>query len=236
MSCTYPIVANGYLFVKLPDFNALQAPLLAFCRALSVKGTILLAQEGINVALAGQRHEVEAVLAYLQQDVRFSPLILHYSASDTVPFTRMKVRLKKEIVKLDVCDVDPKQQVGQYVAPCDWNALISAPDVLTIDTRNTYEYALGCFRNAVSPRTSVFSQFPQYVTEHLQDKKQQKIAMYCTGGIRCEKSTSYLLAQGFTQIYHLAGGILQYLAQVPAKDSLWEGQCFVFDDRIIVSK
>lgn len=223
-----------YKFVPLPDFEERRGPLLEVCEANGVKGTILLAAEGINSTIAGTEAGIEAVLDYLQSDPAIGPLVVKRSQADEIPFYRMKVRLKKEIVRLGMPEVNPNDQVGEYVAPEDWNALISAPNVVLVDTRNDYEYEIGSFKGALNPNTKSFRDFPQYVEEELADKKDQPIAMFCTGGIRCEKSTSLLLKQGFKKVYHLEGGILNYLEKVEAKNSLWNGDCFVFDNRVTV--
>lgn len=227
-------VAAYYKFVSLPDFEQRRQPLLETCEANGVKGTILLAAEGINSTIAGPKEGVEAVLDYLQSDPAIGPLVVKRSQADEIPFYRMKVRLKKEIVRLGMPEVNPNDQVGEYVAPEEWNALISDPNVILIDTRNDYEYEIGSFQGALNPKTKSFRQFPEYVKEELADKKDQPVAMFCTGGIRCEKSTSLLLKQGFTKVYHLEGGILNYLEKVDADNSLWKGDCFVFDNRVTV--
>ena len=228
------IVAALYKFVSLPDFENLQPGLLAVCKDNQVKGTLLLAKEGINGTIAGPRQGIDAVLSYLQQDSRFADIDHKESWDEKQPFYRMKVKLKREIVTLGVDGVDPNQTVGTYVKPKDWNALINDPDVLLIDTRNDYEVAIGTFKGAVNPSTETFREFPEYVTEHVDAGKQKKVAMFCTGGIRCEKASSYMLNAGFEEVYHLEGGILKYLEEVPEQDSSWEGECFVFDNRVAV--
>ncbi len=241
------LTAAFYKFVELTDFADLKAPLLAFCESHNVKGTILLANEGINSTIAGPEAGVRAVLAYLRADPRLAALEHKESWSDKPPFYRMKVKLKREIVTMGVPTVNPNETVGKYVKPQDWNALISDPKVLVIDTRNTYEVDIGTFKGAVDPRLKSFSQFPEWLMAQPQiaeseakkaneiDKK-TKVAMFCTGGIRCEKSTAFLKAQGFDEVYHLEGGILKYLETVPAEQSLWEGECFVFDERVTVGQ
>ncbi|QZZ18771.1 rhodanese-related sulfurtransferase [Leptothermofonsia sichuanensis E412] len=229
------IVATFYKFVKLQDFAEKQAPLLACCSQAGIKGTILLAAEGINGAIAGSREAVDAVLTFLRADPRLADLEHRESTAETFPFDRIKVRLKREIVTLGMPAIDPSQQVGTYVSPQDWNALISDPDVLTIDTRNDYEVSIGTFKGAQNPKTGSFRQFPEYVRHHLDPTKHKKIAMFCTGGIRCEKASALLLAQGFQEVYHLKGGILKYLEEIPPAESLWQGECFVFDQRVAVS-
>jgi UPF0176 protein len=228
------VVATFYKFVSLPDYRELRQPLLHFCQEWQIKGTILLAAEGINATIAGTRSSIDAVLAYLRSDSRLRDLEPKESFADTLPFARLKVRLKKEIVTLGVPSVDPNQRVGTYVKPQDWNRLISEPDVLLVDTRNDYEVEIGTFQGAIDPHTHSFTQFPEYVTTHLDPQQHKKVALFCTGGIRCEKATSYMLSQGFEEVYHLQGGILKYLEEVPAQESLWEGECFVFDDRVAV--
>lgn len=228
------IVATFYKFVNLPDAAEIQEPLLSYCLAHNVKGTILLAPEGINGTIAATRDRIDAVLAFLCADPRFADLEHKESTADAPPFERMKVRLKKEIVTLGVPEVNPNQKVGIYVSPHEWNALISDPEVTVIDTRNDYEVDIGTFQRAQNPQTRSFRQFPEYVNQNLDPHKHKKVAMFCTGGIRCEKASSFLLAQGFAEVYHLKGGILKYLEEVPAEDSLWEGECFVFDERVAV--
>lgn len=228
------IVAALYKFAKLPDYRALQNPILACCEANGIKGTLLLAQEGINGTVAGSRADIDALLAFLRSDARLATLEHKESLTDEMPFYRMKVRLKKEIVTLGVPGIDPNEKVGTYVAPEDWNALISDPDVLVVDTRNDYEYDIGTFRGALDPKTTTFREFPAYVKQNLDPAKHKKVAMFCTGGIRCEKATAFMLEQGFEDVYHLQGGILKYLEKIPAEQSLWEGECFVFDQRVAV--
>lgn len=236
MSSANPFVVVAlYKFVQLPDFKSLRDSIYDACLRYEIKGTLLLAHEGINGTVAGTRESIDQLLAFLKQDQRFNDLEHKESFADFTPFHRMKVRLKKEIVTLGIPQVDPTCKVGKYVDAKDWNELISDPEVIVIDTRNDYETAVGKFKGAIDPQTADFRHFPTYVQEHLADKKDRKIAMYCTGGIRCEKSTSYLLEQGFEQVYHLKGGILQYLQTVPQEHSLWEGECFVFDDRVAVN-
>lgn len=223
-----------YKFVNLPDYRELQVPLLSFCQSQEIKGTLLLAQEGINGTIAGYRQQIDAVLAFLRADSRFADLEHKESYTETLPFERMKVRLKKEIVTLGLPEINPNEKVGIYVQPEAWNDLISNPEVTVIDTRNDYEVTIGTFKGAENPQTQTFRDFPQYVKQHLDPSKQKKVALFCTGGIRCEKASSYLLSQGFEEVYHLQGGILKYLAAVPPAESLWEGECFVFDERVAV--
>lgn len=231
------VVAALYQFVELPDYKALREPLLAHCTEHGLTGTLLLAEEGINGTVAGTRDGIDALKAWLNADGRFDRLEYKESAMppEGVPFYRMKVKLKKEIVTLGVPGISPKMKVGRYVKPEDWNALITDPECITIDTRNDYEYEVGTFRGAINPETKTFREFPEWVAEHLDPKKHKKVAMFCTGGIRCEKSTSYLLEQGFEEVYHLKGGVLNYFEEVPHTDSTWEGECFVFDNRVTVN-
>jgi UPF0176 protein len=224
-------VAAFYRFTPLPDFEALRAPLLGTCRQEGVLGTILLAPEGINGTIAGTPAGVDAVLGFLHADPRLRDLEPKTSYAEAPPFHRMKVRLKKEIVSLRVPGIDPCKQVGTYVDPADWNALVSDPDVLVIDTRNDFEVGMGTFEGAKNPQTASFSEFPDYA-RRLDPAENRRVAMFCTGGIRCEKATSFLLRQGFEEVYHLKGGILKYLEEVPPEESLWQGECFVFDGRV----
>ncbi|BAZ54029.1 rhodanese domain-containing protein [Nostoc sp. NIES-4103] len=228
------VVATLYKFVKLPDFADKQDPLLSYCLAQGVKGTILLAAEGINGTIAGSRQAIDSVLSFLRSDPRLQDIEHKESYTNTPPFERMKVRLKREIVTLGLPEVDPNQQVGTYVSPVEWNDLISDPEVTVIDTRNDYEVNIGTFKGAQNPQTETFREFPEYVRHNLDSNKHKKVALFCTGGIRCEKASSFMLAQGFSEVYHLKGGILKYLEEVPAEESLWEGECFVFDERVAV--
>ncbi len=229
------VVAALYKFAPLPDFAELRAPLAELCREKGVMGTLLLAREGINGTIAGTRAGIDAVLSYLRADSRLANLEHKESHATAMPFHRMKVRLKKEIVTLGLPEVDPNRKVGRYVRPEDWNALISDPEVLVVDTRNDYEVGIGSFEGAEDPKTETFRQFPDYVQQNLDPKKHRKIAMFCTGGIRCEKASSFMLEEGFEEVYHLEGGILKYLETVPAEESLWQGECFVFDGRVAVT-
>jgi UPF0176 protein len=229
------VVAALYKFVRLPDFESLRAPLHEIMTANEVRGTLLLALEGINGTIAGPRQGIDTVLAWLRSDPRMCPLETKESCVDENPFYRTKVKLKKEIVTMGVEDIDPTQIVGTYVQPADWNALISDPEVLLVDTRNDYEVQIGTFRNALNPQTTSFREFPAFAKEHLDPQKHRKVAMFCTGGIRCEKSTAFMKQQGFAEVYHLQGGILKYLEDVPQDESLWEGECFVFDNRVTVN-
>ncbi|MDZ7922959.1 MAG: rhodanese-related sulfurtransferase [Marinagarivorans sp.] len=228
------VVAAMYKFVGLPDFEQLREPLLDFCVSQGVKGTLLLAHEGINGTVSGTREGIDNLLAYLRQDPRFADIEHKESFEQDIPFYRMKVKLKKEIVTMGVEDIDPNKTVGTYVDPKDWNALISDPDVTLVDTRNYYEYNIGTFKGAINPETTTFRELPDYVAKNLDPAKHKKIAMFCTGGIRCEKSTAFMKQQGFDEVYHLKGGILKYLEEVPKENTLWEGECFVFDNRVAV--
>jgi UPF0176 protein len=228
------IVAAMYQFVRLPDFEAIQPKLLAFCQEQEIKGTLLLAEEGINGTVSGSRAAIDELLKYLKSDPRLANLEHKESLSDELPFHRMKVKLKKEIVTMGQPDIKPIETSEVRVEPKDWNALISDPDVLVLDTRNDYEVQIGTFKNAISPETTNFREFPEYVKQELDPGKNKKVAMFCTGGIRCEKACAYMKEQGFDEVYQLNGGILKYLEEVEADESLWEGECFVFDSRVSV--
>lgn len=228
------ICAALYKFVELNDYEELRQPLFDVMAENEVKGTLLLAREGINGTICGTRPAIDNVLNWLKSDARFADLEHKESPSETQAFYRTKVKLKKEIVTMGLDWVDPKNIVGTYVAPEEWNRIISDPEVLLIDTRNDYEYAVGTFKGAINPKTETFREFPDYVKEHLDKDKHKKVAMFCTGGIRCEKSTAYLKELGFNEVYHLHGGILKYLEEVPAEESMWDGECFVFDQRVTV--
>ncbi|ESZ41478.1 rhodanese-related sulfurtransferase [Mesorhizobium sp. M0924] len=231
-------VAALYKFARLGDFDALRelrTPLAAFCCGRGIKGTLLLAQEGINGTVAGSETDIADLIAYLEAIEGLADLEVKYSTAAEMPFHRMKVRLKREIVTMGVEDLDPATGAGTYVAPADWNALISDPGTIVIDTRNAYEVSIGTFEGAVDPRTSSFREFPAWVEKHRDQLDGRKVAMFCTGGIRCEKATAYVKSLGFEDVFHLKGGILRYLEEVPAEDSLWQGECFVFDERVSVS-
>lgn len=229
------VVCALYKFVSLPDYQQLRQPLFDVMEKNDVKGTLLLAREGINGTVAGSRGGIDALLKWLKSDPHLAELDYKESYTDVPPFNRTKVKLKKEIVTMGVEGIDPKRVVGTYVSPKDWNKLISNPEVLLIDTRNGYEYQVGTFKNAINPNTDSFREFPQYIKDHLDPEKHKKVAMFCTGGIRCEKSTAYLKEQGFDEVYHLKGGILKYLEDVPEQETLWQGECFVFDERVTVN-
>ncbi|ARO15785.1 rhodanese-like domain protein [Ketogulonicigenium robustum] len=225
-------VAALYHFTRFEDHVALRAPLLEVCRQNGICGTLLLAAEGINGTVAGPRAGIDALIAHIRALPGCDDLVWKESTASEQPFLRMKVRLKQEIVTMGQPDVNPLARTGHYVAPADWNALISAPDVAVIDTRNDYEVAIGTFEGAVDPQTKAFSDFPAWWAEHKHEFAGKRIAMFCTGGIRCEKSTNFLLNEGVSDVYHLQGGILKYLEDVPADDSMWQGECFVFDGRV----
>lgn len=229
------VVCALYHFVTLEDYQALRQPLLDVMQHNGVKGTLLLAQEGINGTVAGSREGIDALVSWLRQDTRLTNLDTKESYDDEMPFYRTKVKLKREIVTMGVEGIDPKKVVGTYVKPKDWNALISDPDVVLVDTRNDYEVDIGTFKGAIDPKTRTFREFPAYVEENLNPQQHKKVAMFCTGGIRCEKSTAYMKEQGFDEVYHLEGGILKYLEEVPEEESLWQGECFVFDNRVAVN-
>ncbi len=229
------VVCALYKFVKLEDFESIKEPLLQTMLDHKVVGTLLLAHEGINGTVASTREGIDGLISWLQQDKRLNPIEFKESYTDISPFKRTKVKLKKEIVTMGVEDIDPTQTVGTYVEAKDWNDLINDPEVLLIDTRNDYEVEVGTFKNAINPHTETFREFPQYVEEHLDPEKHKKVAMFCTGGIRCEKSTAFLKEKGFENVYHLKGGILKYLEEVPKEETMWDGECFVFDDRVTVN-
>ena len=232
-------VAALYQFTPLPDFRKLREPLRERCAALGLKGTLLLAPEGINGTVAGAPEAVEALIAQLRDGElfggRLDKLELKFSCADAPPFRRLKVRLKKEIVTIGDGTIDPAAQAGTYVEAQDWNALIASPDVTVIDTRNAFEVALGSFAGALDPKLKRFGEFPDFAARALHPSRHRKIAMFCTGGIRCEKASAYLLAQGFAEVFHLKGGILKYLEQIPEDQSRWNGECFVFDERVALS-
>jgi UPF0176 protein len=227
-------VAALYKFAKLPHFRELQAPLLASLESHGIKGSILIATEGVNGTIAGVPDSLDQALLELEQITGILGIEPKYSYAPKMPFRRMKVRLKKEIVTIGNVKADPTDKVGTYVEAKDWNSLISDPDVILIDTRNAYEVGVGTFQNAVDPKTESFGEFPAYVRQHLHNRKNAKIAMFCTGGIRCEKASSFMMHEGFENVFHLKGGILKYLEDVPKAESKWEGSCFVFDERVAV--
>ncbi|MCK0120527.1 rhodanese-related sulfurtransferase [Loktanella sp. F6476L] len=228
------IVAALYHFTRFADPKALREPLLELCKTHGIGGTLLLAHEGVNGTIAGTRAGIDAVLTHLRGLPGCADLEHKESLSDTPPFNRMKVRLKREIVTMGQPDVDPLAGTGHYVDPSDWNALITSPDVAVIDTRNDYEVGIGTFEGAIDPETKSFGEFPAWWEENKERFHNKKIAMFCTGGIRCEKSTNFLIGQGVEDVYHLKGGILKYLEEVPKEESTWDGECFVFDARVSV--
>lgn len=229
------VISALYHFVILEDFEELRQPLLDLMLKNNIKGTLLLAREGINGTVAGSQASIDILLNWFKLDPRLADVRQKVSYDDEMPFYRTRVKLKKEIVTMGVEGIDPTHVVGTYVKPKDWNALISDPDVTLIDTRNEYEVGIGSFKDAVNPSTETFRQFPDFVKQNMDPAKHKKVAMFCTGGIRCEKSTAYLKEQGFDEVYHLQGGILKYLETVPEKESLWQGECFVFDNRVSVT-
>jgi UPF0176 protein len=228
------VVITFYKFFDFPDYKERQQPIYDFATTHGIIGTILLAPEGINATIAGTQSALDEAIAFLRQDDRLADLTYKVSTAPKQPFKRLKVKLKKEIVTLGQPSVDPNNTVGTYIDPKAWNDLIQNPDVTLVDTRNDYEVGIGTFKGAINPQTKTFREFPEYVAQHLDPATHPKVAMFCTGGIRCEKATSYLLNQGFQEVYHLKGGILKYLEEVPASESLWEGECFVFDERVTV--
>lgn len=237
MSETSPVtVAALYQFAPFEDPASFREPLLALCREVGTMGTLLIAHEGINGTIAGGENALMQVIAHIRALPGCSGLDVKFSHADTMPFNRMKVRLKREIVTMGEPDIDPLLSVGHYVDPHDWNALISDPDTVVIDTRNDYEVAIGTFRGAIDPETAAFRDFPEWFRNHRDElvEGKKKVAMFCTGGIRCEKSTSFLRSEGIEEVYHLKGGILKYLEEVPQDESLWDGECFVFDERVSV--
>ena len=233
MPALFKVVAF-YQFAPFPDFAEKQLPLLDLFNAHGIKGTVLIAAEGINGTIAGTSGNIDAAILGITAITGLNDLEPKYSSANEMPFRRTKVRLKKEIVTIGNVVADPLTKVGQYVEPEDWNALISDPEVILIDTRNSYEFGVGTFKNAIDPHTDSFGEFPSFVREKLKAKPKAKIAMFCTGGIRCEKASSFMMHEGFQNVFHLKGGILKYLEKVPEEKSLWEGSCFVFDERVAV--
>jgi UPF0176 protein len=229
------IIATFYKFVPLADPAQLRAQVLEQCSGEGLRGTILLAPEGMNATVAGSRSAIDYLLTWLHERPEIGEFPHQESTTDAAPFERMKVKLKREIVTLGMPQVNPtNHQVGEYVDPLDWNQVISDPEVVVVDTRNNFEVEMGTFQGAVNPHTASFRELPDYVATHLDPAKHKKVAMFCTGGIRCEKATAFMLQQGFEQVYHLRGGILNYLKSVPEAASLWQGECFVFDERVAV--
>lgn len=228
------VVCALYHFFRFPDYQDWQQPLLSLMQENGVKGSLLIASEGVNGTIAGPREGVDALLSYLRADERLADLDTKESYADEYPFLRTKVKLKKEIVTMGVEGIDPNKTVGTYLTGDAWNEVISDPDTVLIDARNDYEYDVGTFKGAINPDTRSFREFPDYLDQNLDAKKNTKVAMFCTGGIRCEKATAYLKEKGFDEVYHLKGGILKYLEDVPEENSLWQGECFVFDERVTV--
>ncbi|MFK4825539.1 rhodanese-related sulfurtransferase [Paenochrobactrum sp. BZR 588] len=236
MNTSAPVftVAALYRFAKLPQFEALREPLTELCNKHDVRGTLLLASEGINGTVAGTQEGIAALIDYIEAIPELKGLELKYSTASKLPFYRLKIKLKREIVTMGVEGIDPLQSVGTYVAAKDWNDLISDENTILVDTRNDYEYAIGTFEGAIDPCTTTFREFPEWVEQHRDELEGKKIAMFCTGGIRCEKATAFVKGLGFDDVYHLKGGILKYLEDIPAEESKWEGECFVFDERVSV--
>lgn len=230
------VIATMYQFVQLDDFKEIKPLLIKMCSENNIKGTILLAQEGLNGTISGSRPGIDNLLAYLYSEPRFKTMQYKETFTDDSPFRRLKIRIKQEIVTMGIPETDPERLSGKRVDAEQWNKLIKDPHVIILDTRNIYEHEVGTFENAISPGTNRFRDFPKFVDAKLDAQKQQRIAMFCTGGIRCEKASNYLLKRGFKEVYHLDGGILRYLETVKKKDSLWHGECFVFDERVAVNK
>ena len=229
------VVCALYKFVTLDDYEKMQPPMHAKLVELNIRGTLLLANEGINGTISGQENDINVFLEWLRADDRLTELDYKLSYHDRQPFNRIKVKLKKEIVTMGVDHIDPNKVVGTYVDPTQWNDIISDPDTVLIDTRNEYEYGIGTFKNAINPHTETFREFPDYVKQNLDPTTHKKVAMFCTGGIRCEKASAYMKEQGFDEVYHLKGGILKYLEEIQPENTLWDGECFVFDDRVAVN-
>lgn len=230
------IVATFYKFIKLDQLEALQNKLKTFCEAHDIIGTILLAEEGINSTIAGEKETIDQFFQLLKDDERLTDIEPKLTEADEIPFLRLKVKIKPEIVTMGVEEIEPTMTTGKHIDPEVWNEIICEPDVLVIDTRNEYEYKVGTFQSAISPHTDSFRQFPEFVAKNLDPKKHKKIAMFCTGGIRCEKASAYLVEKGFEEVYQLNGGILNYLETISSEKSLWEGECFVFDQRVAVTE
>lgn len=227
-------VAALYCFARLPQYESLREPLAELCCTNGIKGTLLLAAEGINGTVAGTQPAIEKLVAYITSIPELANPELKYSNATEMPFYRMKVRLKREIVTMGVDGIDPLKSVGTYIAPKDWNALIADEDTVVVDTRNDYEYAIGTFEGALDPNTKTFREFPKWVEQNRDKLEGKKIAMFCTGGIRCEKATAFVKGLGFDDVFHLKGGILKYLEDVPKEESMWNGECFVFDERVAI--
>ncbi|MBD2395596.1 rhodanese-related sulfurtransferase [Cyanobacterium aponinum FACHB-4101] len=228
------IFASFYRFLPLENLEDLQAEFLQWCQEGEIKGTILIAKEGINANIVGEKEPLKEVIEKIQKKLNCDEWEIKYSDVEIMPFARMKVKIKKEIITFGIPDADPNKRVGTYIKPKDWNNLISQPDVKLVDTRNEYEVQIGTFKGAENPHIDSFTELNKYIEEHLNPEKDQKVAMFCTGGIRCEKVTALMLSKGFKEVYHLQGGILKYLQEIPPEESLWEGECFVFDERVAV--
>lgn len=228
------VIAAFYKFVPIKDLELLRKPMLHEMLKLEIKGTIILAEEGINGSFSGTRARMDLFYRYLKKDSRLADLNFKETFDEKNPFDKAKVKLRKEIVSLGIQELDPMKWSDSHLSPEQWHQFIQDPEVLVLDTRNAYEYELGTFKNAIHPNTDSFREFPEFVEDHLSDKKDKKIAMFCTGGIRCEKTIAYMKEMGFEQVYQLQDGILNYIESIPAQESLWEGQCFVFDDRVAV--
>lgn len=230
------LIATFYKFAAISELEAKRGQIFALCEELEVRGTIILAEEGINGTIAGTAEAIARVMTFIRSFSGLADLEHKESTTTQLPFAKLKVKIKPEIVTLGLPAVNPTRQVGTYVAPQQWNQIISDPEVTVIDTRNDYEVEIGSFQRAKNPHTDSFRDFPQYVAEHLDPQQHPKVAMFCTGGIRCEKASSYLLSQGFKEVYHLKGGILKYLEEVSPTESMWSGECFVFDERVAVKE
>lgn len=226
--------ASFYHFTPLKDLEILQDKLLNLCNQLAIKGTILIAEEGINSNIVGNEEAIEKVISQIKKVLNDQEFDVKYSDINYIPFERMKVKIKKEIITFGVPEANPHEQVGIYLSPREWNELIAQPDVKLVDTRNDYEVEIGTFKKAENPHIKSFREFNDYIEDNLSENKEQKVALFCTGGIRCEKVTALMLKRGFKEVYHLKGGILKYLEEIPETESLWEGECFVFDDRVAV--
>jgi len=227
--------ASFYLFTQLNNLPALQTKLLNLCNNLSIKGTILIAQEGINSNIVGENQAITQALKEIKTELNNQDFEIKYTPVKNIPFERMKVKIKPEIITFGIPEANPTDKVGTYISPHEWNKLISQPDVKVVDTRNEYEYEIGTFKRAENPHINSFKEFNDYIEENLSQNKEEKVALFCTGGIRCEKVTALMLSKGFKEVYHLQGGILKYLQEIPEEESLWEGECFVFDDRVAVT-
>lgn len=228
------IFASFYQFLPLDNLEILQEKLLSICNNLGIKGTILIAHEGINSNIVGEEIAIHSAVDILKNLINYRELEIKFSTTETIPFERMKVKIKPEIITFGISEADPLKQVGKYVNPQEWNKLISQADVKVVDTRNDYEVEIGTFKKAENPHIDSFKEFNDYIDHNLSECKEEKIALFCTGGIRCEKVTALMLSKGFKEVYHLQGGILKYLQEIPKEESLWEGECFVFDDRVAV--